>query len=64
MVPLAKVDEKLPFRVIEFSKTAKRIILSHTKVSRGRNRRKRIRSKKIKASSDCSENDAENENEP
>jgi small subunit ribosomal protein S1 len=29
---LAKIEEKLPFRVIEFSKTAKRIILSHTKV--------------------------------
>ena len=27
-----KVDEKLPFKVIEFSKAAKRIILSHTKV--------------------------------
>ncbi len=27
----AKVDEKLDFKVIEFSKTAKRIILSHTK---------------------------------
>ncbi len=26
-----KVDEKLPFKVIEFSKTAKRIVLSHTK---------------------------------
>jgi small subunit ribosomal protein S1 len=29
----AKVEEKLPFKVIEFSKTAKRIILSHTKVN-------------------------------
>ncbi len=28
---LAKVDEKLDFKVMEFSKTAKRIILSHTK---------------------------------
>ncbi len=28
----AKVDEKLEFKVIEFSKAAKRIILSHTKV--------------------------------
>ena len=27
-----KVDEKLPFKVLEFSKAAKRIILSHTKV--------------------------------
>jgi small subunit ribosomal protein S1 len=30
---MAKVEEKLPFKVIEFSKTAKRIILSHTKVN-------------------------------
>ncbi len=29
----AKVEDKLPFKVIEFSKTAKRIILSHTKVN-------------------------------
>lgn len=28
---MAKVDEKLPFKVIEFSKAAKRIILSHVK---------------------------------
>jgi len=28
---VAKVDEKLDFKVMEFSKTAKRIILSHTK---------------------------------
>ncbi|MBQ5540541.1 MAG: 30S ribosomal protein S1 [Bacteroidales bacterium] len=27
-----KVDEKLPFKVLEFSKAAKRIILSHTRV--------------------------------
>ena len=27
-----KVEEKLPFKVVEFSKTAKRIVLSHTKV--------------------------------
>ena len=29
----AKMDEKLPFKVIEFSKAAKRIILSHTRVN-------------------------------
>ncbi len=28
----AKVDEKLPFKVIEFSKSAKKIVLSHTRV--------------------------------
>lgn len=28
----AKVDEKLPFKVIEFSKAAKRIVVSHAKV--------------------------------
>ncbi|MDR2065778.1 MAG: 30S ribosomal protein S1 [Prevotellaceae bacterium] len=28
----AKFDEKLPFKVIEFSKTAKKIIVSHTRV--------------------------------
>ncbi len=29
---MAKVDEKLEFKVIEFSKSAKRIVLSHTRV--------------------------------
>ncbi len=29
---LAKIDEKLQFKVIEFSKAAKRIVVSHTKV--------------------------------
>jgi len=29
---LAKIEEKLDFKVIEFSKSAKRIILSHTKI--------------------------------
>ncbi len=29
---IANIDEKLPFKVIEFSKAAKRIILSHSKV--------------------------------
>ena len=28
----AQVDEKLPFKVIEFNKDAKRIILSHSRV--------------------------------
>ena len=28
----AKVDEKLPFKVIEFNKGAKRIILSHSRI--------------------------------
>jgi len=28
----AQVDEKLPFKVVEFSKTAKKIVVSHTKV--------------------------------
>ncbi|MDF1550959.1 MAG: S1 RNA-binding domain-containing protein, partial [Bacteroidales bacterium] len=29
---VAKIEEKLDFKVIEFSKSAKRIILSHTKI--------------------------------
>ncbi len=29
---MAKIDEKLPFRVMEFSKSAKKIVLSHTRV--------------------------------
>ena len=35
---LAKVDEKLQFKVIEFSKAAKRIVVSHTKVWEDKNR--------------------------
>jgi small subunit ribosomal protein S1 len=45
---LAKVDEKLPFRVIEFSKTAKRIILSHTKVTEDETAKKESEAKKPK----------------
>jgi small subunit ribosomal protein S1 len=44
----AKVDEKLPFRVIEFSKTAKRIILSHTKVTEDETAEKESEAKKAK----------------
>jgi small subunit ribosomal protein S1 len=29
---IAKVDEKLPFKVIEFNKSAKKIILSHSRI--------------------------------
>ncbi len=35
---VAKVDEKLQFKVIEFSKAAKRIVVSHTKVWEDKNR--------------------------
>ena len=47
----AKVDEKLDFKVIEFSKTAKRIILSHTKTweeeKKGDNKKESSKSKKV-----------------
>jgi len=35
---VAKVDEKLQFKVIEFSKAAKRIVVSHTKIWEDKNR--------------------------
>ncbi len=44
----AKVDERLPFKVIEFSKAAKRIILSHTKVNEEDTRPKDQDAKKAK----------------
>ncbi len=47
----AKVDEKLDFKVIEFSKTAKRIILSHTKTweeeKKGDSKKESSKSKKV-----------------
>ncbi|MCF6241878.1 MAG: 30S ribosomal protein S1 [Bacteroidales bacterium] len=47
----AKVDEKLDFKVIEFSKTAKRIILSHTKTweeeKKGDTKKESSKSKKV-----------------
>jgi len=47
----AKVDEKLDFKVIEFSKTAKRIILSHTKTweeeKKGDSKKETSKSKKV-----------------
>ena len=45
---MARVDEKLPFKVIEFSKTAKRIILSHTRINEEDTQVKDSESKKPK----------------
>jgi small subunit ribosomal protein S1 len=45
---MARVDEKLPFKVIEFSKTAKRIILSHTRINEEDTQVKDSESKKSK----------------
>jgi small subunit ribosomal protein S1 len=42
----AKVDEKLPFKVIEFSKSAKKIILSHTRVHEDEKKASESESKK------------------
>ena len=44
----AKVDEKLEFKVIEFSKATKRIILSHSKVYEGEKKGEEIAKKKGK----------------
>ena len=46
---LAKVDEKLQFKIIEFSKAAKRIVVSHTKVWEDKNK---VVIEKDKASTD------------
>ncbi|MGC8825300.1 MAG: 30S ribosomal protein S1 [Bacteroidales bacterium] len=46
---MAQVDEKLPFKVIEFNKGAKRIVVSHTKVHE--DERKAAESKKDETSS-------------
>ena len=46
-----KVDEKLPFKVLEFSKAAKRIILSHTRVwedPKPRQKRENSKDKEVK----------------
>jgi small subunit ribosomal protein S1 len=45
----AKQDEKLEFKVIEFSKTAKRIILSHTRVWEDRKKTEESAKKKAEA---------------
>ncbi len=45
----AKVDEKLPFKVIEFSKSAKKIILSHTRVHEDEKKSSESESKKAAA---------------
>ena len=44
----AKVDEKLPFKVIEFSKSAKKIILSHSRVFEDEKREEAATEKKQK----------------
>jgi small subunit ribosomal protein S1 len=45
---MARAEEKLPFKVIEFSKTAKRIILSHTRVNEEESQPKETEAKKSK----------------
>jgi len=45
----AKMDEKLPFKVIEFSKSAKRIILSHSRIFEDVERAKTMKGKKVEA---------------
>ena len=45
----AKVDEKLPFKVIEFSKSAKKIILSHTRVHEDERKSSESEGKKVSA---------------
>lgn len=42
-----KVDEKLPFKVLEFNKGAKRIVLSHTRVFEDEKRSKETGAKKV-----------------
>ena len=46
----AKIDEKLPFKVIEFSKTAKKIVLSHSRVFEDEKRSSEATEKKTTAS--------------
>ncbi len=45
----AKLDEKLPFKVIEFSKTAKKIVLSHSRVFEDEKRSTEVAEKKTTA---------------
>jgi small subunit ribosomal protein S1 len=45
----AKLEEKLPFKVIEFSKSAKRIILSHSRVFEDVERAKTAKDEKAEA---------------
>ena len=45
---MAKVDEKLSFKVIEFSKSAKRIILSHARIHEDKRKAEELASRKAK----------------
>ncbi|UCG28992.1 MAG: 30S ribosomal protein S1 [Bacteroidales bacterium] len=45
----AKIDEKLSFKVIEFSKSSKRIILSHSRIYEDAMKEKEMKDKKPKA---------------
>ncbi|NLI24454.1 MAG: 30S ribosomal protein S1 [Bacteroidales bacterium] len=47
----AKVDEKLEFKVIEFSKSAKRIVLSHTRVWEDKKKESDVTAKKAEGES-------------
>ncbi|HPR31671.1 MAG TPA: S1 RNA-binding domain-containing protein, partial [Prolixibacteraceae bacterium] len=57
-----KVDDKLPFKVIEFSKTAKRIILSHSRVWEDVKRAEEKESKKTQSAKTAKAVKSVNEN--
>jgi small subunit ribosomal protein S1 len=60
----AKLDEKLPFKVIEFNKEARRIIVSHSRVFEDEQNAKREAEKSSAKSSRGSKKDKENEAAP
>ena len=49
----AKVDEKLDFKVIEFNKDSKRIILSHSRIFEDANKPERARSEERRVGKEC-----------
>ena len=57
----AKLDEKLPFKVIEFNKDAKRIILSHSRTFEDEQRSARAAERRARNNSNSGGNRAQNE---
>lgn len=48
---MAQVDEKLPFKIIEFNKSAKRIVLSHSKIHEDAKKAEEVSNKKEESQS-------------
>jgi small subunit ribosomal protein S1 len=63
---MASVEEKLPFKLIEFNKEAKRIVVSHSRIheDEAKSEAKQAATKKSSAKKSAKKEEAENQEAP